>query len=79
MIPEAEREARCLLSSDQCVIDGEHFYIVGNLEIPVVGVEEIFAVDVLPGLRCPAISGPYPHVDGTPPIWRVPPMPLQGD
>jgi hypothetical protein len=45
-IPEAERERRCLLSSDQCVIDDEHFYIFGNLEIPVHGVAERFSWDV---------------------------------
>ena len=46
MIPEAEREKRCLLSSDQGIIDDEHFFVVGNLEIPVVGVEELFSWDV---------------------------------
>jgi hypothetical protein len=30
-----ERESRCQLSSDLCVIDGEHFFIRGCLEIPV--------------------------------------------
>lgn len=39
-IPEAEREARVLLSSDQCVIDEEHFFILGRLEIPVLDHEE---------------------------------------
>lgn len=46
LIPESERDTRCLLSSDQCIIDDEHFYIVGNLEIPVIGVEERFSWDV---------------------------------
>lgn len=45
-IPEAERERRCLLSSDQCVIDDRHFFIVGNLELPVVGAAERFSWDV---------------------------------
>jgi hypothetical protein len=45
-IPESERTTRCLLSADQCVIDDEHFFVVGNLEIPVVGVEELFSWDV---------------------------------
>jgi hypothetical protein len=45
-IPEAERKKRCLLSSDQCVIDKEHYFIVGNLEIPVSGVKELFSWDV---------------------------------
>lgn len=46
LVPEAERETRALLSSDQCVIDGEHFYIVGNLELPVLGHDELFSWDV---------------------------------
>lgn len=46
MIPEEEREQRCLLSSDQCIIDDKHFFIVGNLEIPVAGVPERFSWDV---------------------------------
>lgn len=41
------------------------------------GVEEIFEVKVLPGFRCPIISGPLPDVDGTDNIWLVPqPQPL---
>lgn len=46
MIPEAERPQRCLLSSDQCIIDKQHFFVVGNLEIAVAGVEELFSWDV---------------------------------
>lgn len=41
------------------------------------GVEEIFEVKVLPGIRAPAISGPLPDIDGTDNIWLVPqPQPL---
>lgn len=36
------------------------------------GVDEIFAVQVVPGIKLPAISGPFPDIDGTPPIWMVP-------
>ena len=36
------------------------------------GVEEIFDVQVLPGIRSPVISGPHPEWDDTPPIWMVP-------
>ena len=45
-VPEAERARRCLQSSDQCVIDDEHFFVVGNLELPVIGSEERFSWDV---------------------------------
>jgi uncharacterized protein (TIGR03032 family) len=37
------------------------------------GVTEIFDVHVLLGIRCPAISGPLPDLDGGKPIWLVPP------
>lgn len=46
IIPEAEREQRCVLSSDQCIIDDQHFFIVGNLKLPVAGVTEAFSWDV---------------------------------
>jgi hypothetical protein len=46
LIPEPERERRCVLSSDQCIIDDKHFFVVGNLEIPVIGVDERFSWDV---------------------------------
>jgi uncharacterized protein (TIGR03032 family) len=36
------------------------------------GVEEIFDVQVLPGVRFPVLSGPYPSLDAGAPIWTVP-------
>jgi uncharacterized protein (TIGR03032 family) len=36
------------------------------------GVEEIFAVEVLPDIRFPAVSGPHPAADGVPTIWSAP-------
>ena len=44
-IPPEERQDRGELSSDQCVID-EHFFILGRLEIPVVGEPEPFSWNV---------------------------------
>ena len=41
-IPEEERERRALLSSDQCVVDDKHFFILGRLEIPVHGSSQPF-------------------------------------
>jgi hypothetical protein len=35
-----ERAARVLLSSDQCVVDGKHFFILGNLDVPILGRSE---------------------------------------
>jgi hypothetical protein len=34
-IPEVEREARCALTSDLCIIDKQEFFIRGCLELPV--------------------------------------------
>ena len=45
-IPEKERTRRVLLSDDQCEIDNEFFFIVGNIEIPIVGSSERFAWSV---------------------------------
>lgn len=42
-VPENERQARCDLSSDLCVIDKEHFFIRGCLEIQVVDGPRPFA------------------------------------
>jgi hypothetical protein len=41
-IPEAEWNGRVQLSSDQCILDGEHFFILGNLDLPILGREEVF-------------------------------------
>jgi uncharacterized protein (TIGR03032 family) len=36
------------------------------------GIHEVFAVEVLPGTRCPAISGPFVARDHTQPIFIMP-------
>ena len=46
LIPEDERERRCERTADVCVIDGKEWYIVGNLELPIVGSGERFSWDV---------------------------------
>ena len=35
-LTEAEREARAELTSDQCVIDGKYFFVLGRILLPVV-------------------------------------------
>ena len=42
-IPDDERADRGELSTDQCVIDGEHFFLRGRIEIPIHGSREPFA------------------------------------
>jgi hypothetical protein len=46
MIPQEERAKRTLLSPDQCVIDDEHYFICGNIDIPIIGHDELFSWDV---------------------------------
>ena len=42
-LPEHERSERMQLSSDTAILDGEHFFIRGRIEIPVAGHSEPFA------------------------------------
>jgi hypothetical protein len=42
-VPEAERHARCRLTSDMCVIDDAFFFVRGCLDIRVVGTDESFS------------------------------------
>jgi len=39
-VPDAERSRRVQLSSDQCIVDGDHFFILGNLDLPILGRDE---------------------------------------
>jgi hypothetical protein len=41
-VPEGERERRCSLGSDDCVIDETWFFVRGCLEIPVHGAADPF-------------------------------------
>ncbi|HPY31830.1 MAG TPA: DUF2199 domain-containing protein [Verrucomicrobiota bacterium] len=41
-IPEAERAKRSLLDTDLCVIDKEHHFIRGCLDIPIIGTQDVF-------------------------------------
>lgn len=41
-IPAEERASRCALGADTCIVDREHFFVRGCLEIPVHGEAEPF-------------------------------------
>ena len=41
-LPEAERSSRAQLTPDLCVIDDQHYFVAGNLEIPIVDSESRF-------------------------------------
>ena len=68
-IPIAEHRQH--LKCGVAVIDLAAGRAVASLEFKS-GVEEIFAVTVLPGTRWPAVSGPFAHIDGAKSIWNVP-------
>lgn len=68
-MPIAERRAE--LKCGVGVIDLETGALAAHLEF-TSGVEEIFDVHVLPGVRNPVLSGPYASLEGAPPIWLVP-------
>jgi uncharacterized protein (TIGR03032 family) len=68
-MPIAER--RPDLKCGVGVVDLATGRLVAHLEF-VTAVEEIFDVQVLPGARCPVLSGPYPTLDSAAPIWIVP-------
>jgi uncharacterized protein (TIGR03032 family) len=68
-VPIADRRAdlRCGVG----IVDLRTGRLAGHLEFQS-GVEEIFAVEVLPGVRWPAVAGPYPELDGVPTVWSAP-------
>jgi uncharacterized protein (TIGR03032 family) len=65
-LPIAEQRDR--LKCGVSVLDWRSGRQVACLEFHT-GVDEIFDVQVLPGLRLPAVSGPNPAADDTKPIW----------
>ncbi len=45
-IPEKERSKRIHLDADACVLDGEHFFIRGVIEIPILEHDDRFGFGV---------------------------------
>lgn len=41
--PELDGRPGCELTSDQCVINGQHFFVRGLIEIPVLDTGEVFS------------------------------------
>ena len=39
-IPLNERSSRVALSSDQCILDDKHFFILGNLDLRIQGTDD---------------------------------------
>jgi uncharacterized protein (TIGR03032 family) len=66
-IADRRQDLRCGVG----IVDLRAGRLVARLEFQS-GVEEIFAVEVLPDIRFPALSGPFPEADGVPTIWSAP-------
>lgn len=52
-IPEGERDKRCELTTNTCVIDGEYSFVRGCIEIPVIDADEPFVWGVWVSLSQP--------------------------
>ena len=46
LVPEAEFDSRVELTGDQCVVDDEHFFVRGHIEIPIHGREQPLSFSV---------------------------------
>jgi uncharacterized protein (TIGR03032 family) len=68
-VPIAARREQ--LKCGLAVVDVRAGRAVAHLEF-TAGVDEIFDVQVLPGLRRPALAGPFAAVEGGQTIWHVP-------
>ncbi len=42
-IPQEDRARRAVLSSDQCIIDEKHFFVLGRLLIPIKNERDVFS------------------------------------
>ncbi len=45
-VPDIERDRRVRLGSDHCVVDDEHHFVRGVIEIPVVDYSNVFGIGV---------------------------------
>jgi uncharacterized protein (TIGR03032 family) len=68
-IAELRDNLRCGIA----VVDLRNGKTVATLQF-TEGMEELFAVQALPGVRCPALRGPHLPQDELAPIWVVPPL-----
>jgi uncharacterized protein (TIGR03032 family) len=66
-IAESRNELKCGV----CAVDLRSGQSVAFLEFET-GVEEIFAIEVLPHVRCVSLTGPFPQQDSGSDVWVVP-------
>jgi hypothetical protein len=58
LAPEAEFDERVELTGDQCVVDGEHFFVRGHVELPIIDTADDFAWSVW----CPLSEKSFRHM-----------------
>jgi hypothetical protein len=58
LVPEAEFDERVELTEDQCVVDGQHFFIRGHVELPILATADTFAWSVW----CSLSEGNFRHM-----------------
>lgn len=63
-------EERDPLRCGVAVIDLRSGKAVAYLEFEI-GIDEVFDVQILPGVKTLSLTGPYPHLDGRPDVWMV--------
>jgi len=63
-LSDEERAARVTMGSDQCIVDEEHFFILGNLDVPVRDSEETIRWTVWSTLS-------KPNFDRTSELWEM--------
>ena len=42
MVPEEEHETRVKQNADQCIVDEEHFFVRGHIELKLTDTDEVF-------------------------------------
>jgi uncharacterized protein (TIGR03032 family) len=68
-LSQGQRTLRCGVAIVNCSSGEQEAHLWFNS-----GVEEIFAISLLPGLRHPTVIGPQPEIDGRESPWLVPPL-----
>jgi hypothetical protein len=69
-LPIAAR--RDQLQCGLAAVDLDSGQVVAQLEV-ASPVDEVFDVQLLPGVRCPFLSGPHVDRENGQPLWTVPP------
>lgn len=56
MVPEADYAQRVIENEDQCIVDDEHYFVRGHIEIPIQHSNEVFVWSVWVSLSEPSFE-----------------------